>query len=77
MLRYFVAGNLWLLAAVVLLVCGRPSEDRLPGNPSTHEYLIFGVGRLPEDLYALLVIGCLVLAVGFFFLTWWTKARRA
>jgi hypothetical protein len=58
MLRYFVAGNGWLLAAFVLIVgCGdAPGDGR-------HEYWSFlKVGRVAAELYLLVVAAAFGLA---------------
>lgn len=61
MLRYFVAGNLWLAAAMIVFL-GRTFERSSPTR-----YSFFGVGAwLPPAEYAGLIIGLAVLSVAFF-----------
>lgn len=71
-LRYFVAGNLWLLAAVVLFI-GRTFERSQPTR-----YSIFGAGRLlsPTEYGWMIAVVALLSAACFWRYTA-TRSRSA
>ena len=62
MLRYFIAGNLWLFVALLMLIGKRAWR----AGPT--RYSCFGVGSLTPGLYALLVVGCIAVAFACFVL---------
>ncbi|BBO35678.1 hypothetical protein PLANPX_5290 [Lacipirellula parvula] len=61
MSRYFIAGNFWLVAALLIFI-GKRYERSEPTM-----YTVFGVGRyFSEGEYTTLTLGTLAIAVAFF-----------
>lgn len=61
MTRYFIAGNAWLFAAVMLYI-GKCSERAAPDR-----YSVFGTGRwFSPSEYTALNLCVLAIAIGFF-----------
>jgi hypothetical protein len=70
MLRYFIAGNLWLLFAIVMFL-GRKAWRTGPVR-----YTFFGAGSLSPLQYNLLILCCIGLAAAFFIITWKTRESK-
>ncbi len=68
MLRYFIAGNLWLFLAVVLLI------GREPWRTAPVRYGFLGVGSLGAS-YNLVVAFCVTVAAIFFILAYRTGRK--
>jgi hypothetical protein len=69
MLRYFVAGNLWLFLAV-FLVLFREAWRTAPAR-----YGFLGAGSLTAVRYNLIVAFCLTVAAVFLLLAWKTGPK--
>jgi hypothetical protein len=69
MLRYFVAGNLWLFLAVVLIL-GREAWRTQPAR-----YGFLGAGSLSAVSYNLVVAFCVIAAAIFFLLAYRTGRK--
>jgi len=69
MLRYFIAGNVWMLLGIVLLV-GREAWRTGPAR-----YGFAGVGSLTSTTYNLIVTFCVIAAAIFFLLAWKTGPK--
>ena len=80
-MRYFVAGNLWLLAALLVLVgrTGRRAETRTYAEGvygMGTVYSVFGLGMdFTSAQYKRLLASLACLSVAFFALAAWTRAR--
>ena len=72
MLRYFVAGNGWLLFAALSVV---GSGDAGSSGPDSYRSF-FGAGKVPTVLYVLVVMGALGLAAWYFLLYLQGRAGR-
>ena len=70
MLRYFVAGNVWAILAVVLTV-GRKAWRTSPAR-----YEIFGQGSLDPTSYNLMITFCITAAAIFFLLARKTHVKH-
>ena len=70
MLRYFIAGNLWMLLGILLLV-GREAWRTGPVR-----YGFLGVGSLSATVYNLVVAFCVIAAAIFFLLAWKTQPKQ-
>jgi hypothetical protein len=71
MLRYFVAGNLWIFLAVVLVV-GREAWRSAPGR-----YGFAGIeSSLTAASYNSIVAFCVTAAAIFFLLAWKTHDKK-
>ncbi len=70
MLRYFVAGNVWAFAAVVLTL-GRRPWDMAPA-----QYPCPGPGSLDPVSYNLIIVFCITAAAVFFLLAWRTESKK-
>lgn len=71
MTRYFVAGNVWLLVALVLFV-GRTYERSSPSR-----YSVFNGGQwFSPEAYWLLIIAAAGVAIFFFVLMWRTGGNK-
>ena len=70
MLRYFIAGNLWMLVSILLLI-GREAWRTGPVR-----YGFLGVGSLSATVYNLVVAFCVIAAAIFFLLAWKTQPKQ-
>ena len=66
MLRYFIAGNVWSVM-VILLVLGRKAWRAGPTR-----YTFFGAGSLSPTEYNSVILFCITAAAIFFILAWRT-----
>lgn len=70
MLRYFVAGNVWAFAAIVLTLGHRP------WHMAPTQYECPGSGSLDPVSYNLIVVFCVTAAAVFFLLAWKTEPKK-
>lgn len=70
MLRYFVAGNLWLFLAVVLIM----GRDAWRMGPARYGFL--GVGSFSAAGYNLVVAFCVTVAAILFLIAWKTGQNK-
>lgn len=68
-MRYFVAGNVWLLFAIVIWLGGE--------NVGGPWYKTFGVGKMAGESVTTCIIGSVVIAIVFFVLTGVTRNKQA
>ena len=70
MLRYFVAGNIWAVCALLMILV------RKAWRTGPTRYTFFGFGSLSPPQYNFLILCCVVMAVVFFFITWKTRENK-
>jgi len=70
MLRYFIAGNLWMFSGILLLV----GREAWRSGPVRYGFL--GVGSLSAAVYNLVVTFCVIAAAIFFLLAWKTQPKQ-
>jgi hypothetical protein len=70
MLRYFIAGNVWMFLGVLLLI----GREAWRTGPVAYGFL--GVGSLGSTEYNLVVAFCVITAAIFFLLAWKTEPKR-
>ena len=70
MLRYFIAGNLWIFLGILLLV----GREAWRTGPVCYGFL--GAGSLSAAVYNLIVAFCVIAAAIFFLLAWKTGPKQ-
>ena len=70
MLRYFIAGNLWMFLGILLLI----GREAWRSGPVRYGFL--GVGSLSAAVYNLVVAFCVIAAAIFFLLAWKTQPKQ-